>query len=97
MVAHPVAVAADVDDVAAMQQPIEQCGSHDLVTEDPALLLEALVGCEDGRGVPVAPVDELEEENRATLGGWTSTGGEPRSAMKTRRLLRLEVGVLAPE
>ena len=31
-------------------------------------LLEALVGCEDGRGVPVAPVDELEEENRATLG-----------------------------
>ena len=36
MAAHPVAVAPHIDDVAAMQQPIEQCGGHDLVTEDPA-------------------------------------------------------------
>ena len=65
---HPVAVAPDVDDVAPMEHPVEQCSGHDLVAEDPAPLLEALVRRQHGRGVAVAPVDELEEEDGATLG-----------------------------
>ena len=65
---HAVAVAADVDDVAAVQEAVEQRGGDDLVAEDPAPLLEALVGGEDGRGGLVAPVDELEEEGGSALG-----------------------------
>ena len=34
--AHPVAVAAEFDDVAPMEQPVQQGGGHDLVAEDPA-------------------------------------------------------------
>ena len=66
--AHAVAVAADVDDVAAVQEPVEESGGHDLVTEDPAPLLEALVGGEHGRCVLVSAVDELEEERGSALG-----------------------------
>ena len=62
-----LAVASDVDDVAAVQQPVQKGGGHHLVAEDAAPLLEALVRCEHGRGVPLAPVDELEEEYRAAL------------------------------
>ena len=50
-----------------MEQPVQQGGGHDLVAEDPAPFLEALVRGRHGRGVAVAPVDELEEEDRATL------------------------------
>ncbi len=42
--AHAVAVSADVDDVAAVQEPVEQRGGHDPVAEDPTPLFEALVG-----------------------------------------------------
>ena len=65
---QPVAVAADVDDVAAVEQPVEQRGRHDLVVEDLAPALEALVRGEHSRGVLVAPVDELEEEDGAAAG-----------------------------
>ena len=65
---HAVAVAADVDDVAAVEQPVEQRGGHDLVAEDLSPLLEALVGGEHGRSVLVAPVDELEEQDGAAPG-----------------------------
>ena len=65
---HAVAVASDVNDVAPVEQAVEQCGGHDLVAEDATPLLEALVGGEHSRGVPVAPVDELEEQDRAALG-----------------------------
>jgi len=41
VLAHPVAVAADVDDVAVVQQPVDEGGDHDLVTEDTAPVLEA--------------------------------------------------------
>ena len=54
MLAHPVAVAADVDDMAVMHEAVDQGGSHDLVAEDVAPLLEALVGGEDGGCVFVA-------------------------------------------
>ena len=64
---HPVAVAADVDDVAVMQQPVDECCGHDLVAQDLAPLLEALVGREHGGRVLVAPVDQLEEEHGASL------------------------------
>ena len=66
--AHPVAVAPDVDDVAAVQHPVQQRGGHDLVAEDAAPLLEALVRGQHRRGPSVAAVDELEEEDRAALG-----------------------------
>ena len=41
MAAPAVAVVADVDDVAAVQEPVEERGGHDLVAEDAAPLLEA--------------------------------------------------------
>ena len=40
--AHPVAVAADVDDVAVVQEAVDERGRHDLVAEGGAPLLEAL-------------------------------------------------------
>ena len=61
VVSHPVAVAPDVDDMAAVEHPVEQRGGHDLVVQGLSPLLEALVGGEHGRSVLVAPVDELEE------------------------------------
>ena len=67
VVPHAVAVAPDVDDVAAVQQSVEQGGGHDLVAEDVAPLLEALVRGQDRRGALVAPVDELEEEDGAGI------------------------------
>ena len=42
MASHPVAVAADVDDVTAVEQPVEQRGGHYLVAQDVSPLLEAL-------------------------------------------------------
>mgnify|MGYP001114284387 CR=1 FL=1 len=38
---HPVAVAVDVDDMAVVQQAIDERSSHDLVAQDLAPLLEA--------------------------------------------------------
>lgn len=43
VLAEPVAVAADIDDVAMMDEPIDQRRRHDLITEDLAPLFEALV------------------------------------------------------
>ena len=54
---HPVAVAADVDDVAVVQQPLDEGRGHDLVAEHGAPFLEALVGGEHGGGTFVAGVD----------------------------------------
>ena len=65
MAPHPVAVAPDVDDVAAVEEPVQQRGGHDLVVEDLPPLLEALVRGEYGRSMLVAAVDELEEEDGA--------------------------------
>ena len=48
MVTHPVAVAADVDDVTVVQEPVDQCGGHDVVAQDVTPLFEALIGREHG-------------------------------------------------
>ena len=64
---HPVAVAVDVDDMAVVQQAIDERSSHDLVAQDLAPLLEALVGRQHSGCALIAPVDELEEEHRAGL------------------------------
>ena len=58
----------NIDDVAPMEKPVQERGGHDLVAEDPAPLLEALVRRQHRGGVAVASVDELEEEHRAALG-----------------------------
>ncbi len=68
MASHPVAVAADVDDVAAVEQTVQEGGGHDLVVQDLAPALEALVRGEHRRGVLVAPVHELEEEDGTAPG-----------------------------
>ena len=65
VLAHSVAVAADVDDVAVVQQPVDERGGHDFVAEHGARLLEALVRGEHGGGLLVAGVDELDEQHRA--------------------------------
>ena len=46
MVAHPVAVAADVDDVAVVQETVDEGGCHDFVAQHAAPFLETLVGAE---------------------------------------------------
>lgn len=43
MVAHPVGVAADVDDVAVVEHPVDESGSHDLVSENLSPFVEWLV------------------------------------------------------
>ncbi len=40
---QPEAAAADVDDVAVMQEAVYACGGHDIVAQDLAPVLEALV------------------------------------------------------
>src|SRR6516165_3247082 len=64
MLPHAVAVTADIDHVAVMHEAIDEGCRHDLVAEDHAPLLEALVRCEDSGSMLVAVVDELEEEHR---------------------------------
>ena len=44
VVPHPVAVAADVDDVTVMDEAVDQRGGHDLVAEVHAQPTEALRG-----------------------------------------------------
>ena len=65
--AHAVAAAADVDDVAVVEQAIDERGRHDLVAEGGAPLFEALVRRQHGRGPFVACVDQLEEQRGAVL------------------------------
>ena len=43
---HPVTVAADVDDVAVVQQTVDEGRCHDFVGQHTAAFLEALVGGE---------------------------------------------------
>ena len=64
---HPVAVAADIDDVTVVQESVDERRGHNFVAQDLAPLFEALIGCQHGGRVLVAPVDELEEEHGACL------------------------------
>lgn len=59
-----VAVALDVDDVAMVQQAINQRRRHHLVAENSAPVLEALVGRLHRGGAFVARFDQLEEQYR---------------------------------
>ncbi len=61
MAAHPVAVAADVDDVATVQEPVQQSSRHDLVVQDVPPVLKPLVRRQHRRRASVAAVDQLEE------------------------------------
>ena len=65
--AQPVAVAPDVDDVAAVQDAVQKRCRHHLVSQDLAPFLEALVRGQHRRGPLVAPVHQLEEQNRSAL------------------------------
>ena len=67
VLAHPVAAAADVDDMAVMQQPVDERSGHDLVAQNLAPLLEAFIGGQHSGCALIAPVDELEEEHGAGL------------------------------
>ncbi len=62
---HPVAVPADVDDVAVMDEPVDEGCGHDFIAEDVAPFRKTLVGGEHGT-CPLIPLGhELEEEHRA--------------------------------
>ena len=67
MSTHPVAVVPDVDNVAVVQDAVDQCGCPDFVPEHAALFFEALVGGQHGGDVFVPSVDELEEQHGVVL------------------------------
>ena len=67
MLPHPVAVAPDVDDVAMVQQPVDERRRHDLVAEHVSPFLESLVRGQHRRRPLVPGVDQLEEEHGAVL------------------------------
>ena len=67
VITHPVAVAPDVDDVAVMDDAVDESSGHDFVAENSSPLFEPLVGGEDRGGALVATVDELEEKHGPTL------------------------------
>ena len=56
------------DDVAMVQQPVDERRRHDLVAEHGAPFLEALVRGQHRRRPLVPGVDQLEEEHGAVLG-----------------------------
>src|SRR3990172_6595203 len=63
MLSQPIAIAPDVDDVTMMDQTIDQCGRHDVIAEDLAPVLKALVARQDRGRVLVAATEQLEEEH----------------------------------
>ena len=65
MVLHAIAVAADVHDVAVVDEAVDERTGHHLVTEDLPPLLEALVRREHRARPFVAPAHQLKEEHRA--------------------------------
>ena len=64
VLAHPVAIAADVDDVAMVQESVDERGGHDFVTQDFAPVLEALVRRQHCGCAFIAAVDQLKEQHR---------------------------------
>jgi hypothetical protein len=59
-----VAVALDVDNLAVVQQPVEDSGGDYGIPEELLPIGEALVGGDDGGTALVAVGDELEEQIR---------------------------------
>ena len=67
MIPHAVGVPSDVDDMAVVDQPVDERGGHHLVAEHAAPVLEALVRRQHRRRSLMPGVDELEEEHGAVL------------------------------
>lgn len=64
---HAIPVAADIDDVAVVEQPVDQSAGHDGIPEDRALRLEAFVDAEHRRRVLVAATHQLRRDLAPTL------------------------------
>jgi hypothetical protein len=62
---RPQVVAADVRDVAVVDEPVDEGGGHDVVAQHVPPLLEALVAGEERTGVLVAVRYELEEQRHS--------------------------------
>jgi len=68
---YPAAVAADVDDVAVLQDPVKECGSHDVIAEDVAPPLEGLVRGENGGGLKKTTFSwRSTKPNSSRLSSW---------------------------
>lgn len=65
MGAEPVAIAANIHDVAVMHEAIDERGRHHLVAEDTAPFIEGFIAREDRARAFVAPAHELKEQHRA--------------------------------
>jgi len=65
VVAHPVAVPSDVNDVTVVDKPVDQGCSHHFIAQHLTPLLKAFVGRQYDRGLFVAARHQLDEENRA--------------------------------
>ena len=61
----PVTVTANRDQVAVMDETIDERGGHDVIAEDVAPLFKALIGREHGGRALITARHELKEEHRA--------------------------------
>lgn len=59
---HPVAVALDIDHTAVVQEPVEDSGGDQRVTEELFPLREALIGSDNRAGPLIPPADELKKQ-----------------------------------
>src|SRR5207245_5501399 len=64
VLAHAVAIPPDVDDVAVVEEAVDERGGHDVVAKHLAPVFEALVARQHGAGMLVAARHQLEEEHR---------------------------------
>ena len=82
-----IGTAADIEDDALVQEPVEDGGGHGLVSgEDAGPVLDALVGGDGGGAASVAIADEAEEE--------PGIGPIPEPAGNQAGLVRLYRGLL---
>src|SRR5271166_479472 len=63
MLAHAVAVSADVDDVAVVDEAVDERAGHDVIAQDLAPVIKALVAGEHRARRLVASAHELEKEH----------------------------------
>ena len=60
---EPIAVPPDVDDVAMMDEAVDERRGHHVIAEDLAPFFKAFVAGQDGRRVFVPATHDLEEEH----------------------------------
>jgi hypothetical protein len=81
---HAVGIAADIGNVAVVQDSIDLGGRHHFVSQDLTPFLEALVGGQHGGGVFVAAAHHLVEQRRPVLAHRrVARGGIRRSGLST--------------